>query len=144
MKPEEGDWYNITFRRRSCKFMDKIQGRSYQEEAGVFRWCLHPEFVGWSMLMAKILCPPKDPLPCQWWSEVALLHQLLGHGRVGHSSLAVQSCVITEMHTNRLIRKGIPNSAAFSLVHCRFHLVICVGKRPRSWGWECHCLCREC
>lgn len=143
MKPEEGEWHNITFRRRSCKFMEKIQGRSYQEEAGVFLWCLHPELVGWPLVVAKSVCPPRDPLQCQWWSEVSLLHQLLGHGRVGHSSLVMQSCIITEMHGNSLIRKGIKN-AAFSLVHCRFQLVICVGKRPQSWGWECHCLCREC
>lgn len=45
--------------------------------------------------------------------------------------LGMQSCIITEMHANRLIRKGIKN-VTFSLVHCRLQTVICVGKRPQS------------
>lgn len=38
--------------------MDKIQGRSYQEQAGMFPRCLHPEFVVWPLAMAKFLCLP--------------------------------------------------------------------------------------
>jgi len=49
----------------------------------------------------------------------------------GYFLLGMQSCIITEMHANRLIRKEIEN-ATFSLVHCRLQLVICVGKRPQS------------
>jgi len=58
--------------------------------------------------------------------------------------LGMQSCIITEMHANRLIRKGIKN-ATFSLVHCRLQTVICVGKRPQSSykqrRWEYCCVC---
>lgn len=67
---------------------------------------------------------------------------------VGYFLLGMQSCIITEMHTNRLIRKGIKN-ATFSLVHCRLQLVICVGKRPQSQLLKAGetgillCLCKE-
>lgn len=53
------------------------------------------------------------------------------HCTVGHFLLGMQSCIITEMHANRLIRKGIKN-ATFSLVHCRLQPIIGVGKRPQS------------
>lgn len=99
-----------------------------------------PRVCGMATGNGQVSVPPRHPLQCQCWSQVAVLHQPLGHGRVGHSLLAMQSCIITEMHANRLIRKGIKN-AMFSLVHCRFQLVICVGKRPRSWGWKCRCVC---
>lgn len=98
---------NISFRKRLGKFMDKIQSRCYQERAGT-----SPDTFSRSLCEWSGCCDgPVSVLSLNIISSVTGEQRWLCYidcwrCTVGYFLLGMQSCIITKMHVNRLIRKG--------------------------------------